>query len=292
MEKRISGHTGVMGLFGSPVGHSASPEMYNFCFQHDGLDYAYLAFDVKAGDMPETINTIRLLKMRGGNFTMPCKNIAAKLMDRLSPAAELTGACNAFVNEGDVLIGYITDGIGFVKNLKEHGIEVKGKKVLVLGAGGAATAIQVQLALEGTEEIRIFNRQDEFYDRALETQKKLKEKVPECRVTVDRLEDKEKLQKAVAEADILTNATAVGMKPDLHEETLIPKKWLRKDLAVADIVYNPEVTRMLEEAGEAGCQTIEGKGMMLWQGAENYLLFTGKEMPVEAYRQYLKTKTV
>ena len=120
-----------MGLFGSPVGHSASPEMYNFCFQHDGLDYAYLAFDVKAEDMPETINTIRLLKMRGGNFTMPCKNIAAKLMDRLSPAAELIGACNAFVNEEGVLTGYITDGIGFVKNLKEHGIEVKGKKVLV-----------------------------------------------------------------------------------------------------------------------------------------------------------------
>ena len=281
-----------MGLFGSPVGHSASPEMYNFCFQHDGLDYAYLAFDVKAEDMPETINTIRLLKMRGGNFTMPCKNIAAKLMDRLSPAAELIGACNAFVNEEGVLTGYITDGVGFVKNLKEHGIEVKGKKVLVLGAGGAATAIQVQLALEGTEEIHIFNRRDEFYDRALETQRKLKEKVPECRVTVDRLEDREKLQKAVAEADILANATIVGMKPDLHEETLIPKEWLRKDLVVADIVYNPEVTRMLKEAGEAGCQTIEGKGMMLWQGAENYLLFTGKEMPVEAYRQYLKTKTV
>ena len=210
-----------MGLFGSPVGHSASPEMYNFCFQHDGLDYAYLAFDVKAEDMPETINTIRLLKMRGGNFTMPCKNIAAKLMDRLSPAAELIGACNAFVNEEGVLTGYITDGVGFVKNLKEHGIEVKGKKVLVLGAGGAATAIQVQLALEGTEEIHIFNRRDEFYDRALETQRKLKEKVPKCRVTVDRLEDREKLQKAVAEADILANATIVGMKPDLHEETLI-----------------------------------------------------------------------
>ena len=147
MEKRISGYTGLMGLFGSPVGHSASPEMYNFCFQHDGLDYAYLAFDVKAEDMPETIKTIRLLKMRGGNFTMPCKNIGAKLMDRLSPAAQLVGACNAFVNEEGVLTGYITDGIGFVKNLKEHGVEVKGKKILVLGAGGAATAIQVQLAL-------------------------------------------------------------------------------------------------------------------------------------------------
>ena len=269
MEKRISGYTGLMGLFGSPVGHSASPEMYNFCFQHDGLDYAYLAFDVKAEDMPETIKTIRLLKMRGGNFTMPCKNIGAKLMDRLSPAAQLVGACNAFVNEEGVLTGYITDGIGFVKNLKEHGVEVKGKKVLVLG-GGAATAIQVQLAPQ---------MQDEFYERALVED-------PQCKVAV---EDKEKLQKAVAEADILANATIVGMKPDLHEETLIPKEWMRKDLVVADIVYNPEVTRMLKEAREAGCQTIEGKGMMLWQGAENYRLFTGKEMPVEAYKDAMRT---
>ena len=174
-------------------------------------------------------------------------------------------------------------------NLKEHGVEVKGKKVLVLGAGGAATAIQVQLALEGTEEIQIFNRQDEFYERALETRKKLEEKVPQCKVAVNRLEDKEKLQKAVAEADILANATIVGMKPDLHEETLIPKEWMRKDLVVADIVYNPEVTRMLKEAREAGCQTIEGKGMMLWQGAENYRLFTGKEMPVEAYKDAMRT---
>ncbi len=286
MEKRISGYTGLMGLFGSPVAHSASPEMYNFCFQHEGLDYAYLAFDVKAEDMSQTIESIRLLRMKGGNFTMPCKNIAAKLMDRLSPAAQLVGACNAFVNEEGVLTGYITDGIGFVKNLREHGVEVKGKKILVLGAGGAATAIQVQLALEGAEEISIFNRQDEFYDRALETRKKLKEKVPECKVTVDPLEDKEKLRKTVLEADILVNATTVGMKPELHEETLINKEWLRKKLVVADIVYNPEITRMLKEARETGCQTIEGKGMMLWQGAENYRLFTGKEMPVEDYQKF------
>lgn len=291
MEKRISGYTGLMGLFGSPVGHSASPEMYNFCFQHDGLDYAYLAFDVKAEDMPKVMDTIRLLKMRGGNFTMPCKNIGAELVDRLSPAAELVGACNAFVNEDGVLTGYITDGIGFVKNLRDHDVEVRGKKIVVLGAGGAATAIQVQLALEGTEEIHIFNRQDKFYERALETRKKLEDKMPECKVTVDRLEDKETLEKTVAKADILVNATVVGMKPDLHEETLIEKEWLRKELVVADIVYNPEITRMLKEAGEAGCLAIGGKGMMLWQGVENYRLFTGKEMPVKAYRDFLKRKT-
>ena len=151
MEKRISGHTGLMGLFGTPVGHSGSPAMYNFSFQHDGLDYAYMAFDVTEEEMPKAFEAIRLFKMRGGNFTMPCKNIAAELVDKLSPAAEIIGACNVFVNDDGVITGHITDGVGFVKNLELNGVPVKDKKVVVLGAGGAATAIQVQLALDGAD---------------------------------------------------------------------------------------------------------------------------------------------
>ena len=127
MEKRISGHTGLMGLFGTPVGHSGSPAMYNFSFQHDGLDYAYLAFDVTEEQMPKVFETIRLLNMRGGNFTMPCKNIAAELVDKLSPAAEIIGACNVFVNDNGVITGHVTDGVGFVKNLEVNGVDVKGK---------------------------------------------------------------------------------------------------------------------------------------------------------------------
>ena len=102
MEKRISGHTGLMALFGTPVGHSGSPAMYNFSFQHDDLDYAYLAFDVDVDGMEEAFKAIRLLNMRGGNFTMPCKNIAAQLVDKLSPAAQIIGACNVFVNENGI----------------------------------------------------------------------------------------------------------------------------------------------------------------------------------------------
>lgn len=132
MEKRISGHTGLMGLFGSPVGHSGSPAMYNFSFQHDGLDYAYLAFDVTEEEMPKAFEAIRLFNMRAGNFTMPCKNIAAKLVDKLSPAAEIIGACNAFVNDNGVITGYITDGVGFVKNLEINGVSVKDKRSLYL----------------------------------------------------------------------------------------------------------------------------------------------------------------
>ena len=197
MEKRISGHTGLMGLFGSPVGHSGSPAMYNFSFQHDGLDYAYLAFDVTEEEMPKAFEAIRLFNMRAGNFTMPCKNIAAKLVDKLSPAAEIIGACNAFVNDNGVITGYITDGVGFVKNLEINGVSVKDKKIVVLGAGGAATAIQVQLALDGAKEVNIFNIKDKFYERAEGTKAKLAEKCPDCVVTVEDLADKAKLEEEI-----------------------------------------------------------------------------------------------
>ena len=285
MEKRISGHTGLMGLFGTPVGHSGSPAMYNFSFQHDGLDYAYLAFDVTEEQMPKVFETIRLLNMRGGNFTMPCKNIAAELVDKLSPAAEIIGACNVFVNDNGVITGHVTDGVGFVKNLEVNGVDVKGKKTVVLGAGGAATAIQVQLALDGAKEVAIFNVKDKFFDRAEGTKDKLAEKCPECIVTVNDLEDKEKLAEAVNHCDIVINATTMGMKP--HDDiSLIDKSLYRKDLVVADTVYSPEKTKMILEAEEAGCKAIGGKGMLQQQGAVNYELFVGKKMPLEEYNKF------
>ncbi len=285
MEKRISGHTGLMGLFGTPVGHSGSPAMYNFCFEHDGLDYAYLAFDVNVEQMPKVIETIKLLNMRGGNFTMPCKNIAAELVDQLSPAAKIIGACNVFVNDDGVLTGHITDGVGFVKNLELNGVSVKDKKIVVLGAGGAATAIHVQLALDGAREVRIFNVRDEFFERAEGTREKLAEKCPNCNVTVEDLADKEKLAEAINHCDILVNGTIMGMKP-YEDVTLVDKSLFRKDLVVADTVYSPEKTKMILEAEEAGCKAIGGVGMLQQQGAVNYELFVGKKMPLEEYQKF------
>ena len=174
MEKRIKGTTGLLALIGSPVGHSGSPAMYNFSFQHYGLDYAYMAFDIKVDEVPRALDAMRLFKMRGCNVTMPCKNEVAKHMDELSPAARIIGAVNTIVNEDGKLVGHITDGVGFVRNLQEHGVEVKGKKMVVLGAGGAATAIQVQCALDGAKSISIFNPDDPFYERAEGTAAKLK----------------------------------------------------------------------------------------------------------------------
>lgn len=285
MEKRIDGHTGLLALFGTPVGHSGSPAMYNFSFQHDGINLAYLAFDVNIDQMPAAFEAVKLFNMRGGNFTMPVKNIAAELVDELSPAAKIIGACNTFVNENGKITGHITDGIGCVNNLKNHGVEVAGKKVVVMGAGGAATAIQVQLALEGAKEVHIFNIKDSFYERAEGTKAKLAEHCPEVVVTVDDLDDKEKLAAAVGAADILINGTIMGMKPN-DGVSLIDKSLFRKDLVVADAVYNPVKTKMILEAEEAGCLAIGGTGMLQQQGVANYKLFVGKDMPLAEFQKF------
>ena len=180
----------------------------------------------------------------------------------------------------------MTDGAGFIKNLSVNGVEVKGKKMVVLGAGGAATAIQVQAALDGAAEVAIFNRDDEFFERAEGTKAKLEKECPDVKVTVTKLEEADKLAEAVKACDILVNATSVGMKPQ-DGISLIDTALLREDLVVADTVYNPEKTQLILDAEAAGCaKAIGGKGMLLWQGALNYQLFTGKEMPVEEYQKF------
>lgn len=285
MEKRISGTTGLFTLLGSPVGHSGSPEMYNFSFQEQGLDYAYLAFDVKKAQMPEAIDALRLFKVRGSNVTMPCKGVAATLVDELSPAAKIVGAINVIVNDNGKLTGHITDGIGFVRNLKENGVDIAGKKLVVIGAGGAAAALQVQCALDGAKSLAIFNREDDFYANAENTQKKIKEAKPEVDVNVYHLEDQDKLKAEIEKADILVNATIVGMKP-LDGQSLVDPSYLRSDLVVADTVYNPLKTKLIEDAEALGCTVAPGKGMLLWQGDAAYTLFTGKAMPTAEYQAY------
>ncbi|MDR2023680.1 MAG: shikimate dehydrogenase [Hungatella sp.] len=285
MEKRISGKTGLLGLIGSPVGHSGSPAMYNYCFEKLGLDYAYLAFDIKVDEVEKAIDAIKTLRMRGCNVTMPCKNEAVKYMDELSPAARIIGAVNTIVNEDGKLIGHITDGQGFVDNLLDHGVEINGKKIIVCGGGGAAAAIQVQCALEGAREISIFNIKDAFFERTLQTAEKIRQEKPECIVNVYDIADIEKMREEMAASDILANATIVGMKPMDQESVVKDAAMFRPGLVVVDAVYNPKETKMLREAKAAGCTCIDGQGMLVWQGAEAFKLYTGQEMPVEEVKE-------
>lgn len=285
MEERISGHTGLLALIGSPVGHSGSPAMYNYSFRRLGLDYVYVAFDVKVDEVKDAVAAMRTFKMRGCNVTMPCKTEAVKYMDELSPAARIIGAVNTIVNDDGKLTGYITDGEGFVNNLKDHGIDIKGKKITVAGGGGAATAIQVQCALDGAREISIFNIRDAFFDRTLQTAEKIRTEVPGCIVNVYDIADVAKMTEEIASSDIFANATIVGMKPMEHESVVKDLSAFRPGLVVADAVYNPEETRLLREAKEAGCTCIGGKGMLLWQGVAAFKLYTGQEMPVEEVKE-------
>lgn len=285
MEKRISGKTGLLGLIGSPVGHSGSPAMYNYSFEKLGLDYTYLAFDIKVDEAAKAIDAMKTFHMRGCNVTMPCKNEAAKYMDELSPAARIIGAVNTIVNEDGKLIGHITDGQGFVDNLRDHGVEIAGKKITVCGGGGAATAIQVQCALEGAKEVSIFNIKDAFFERTIQTAEKIRQEMPECVVNVFDIADMEKMREEIASSDIFANATIVGMKPMDDESVVKDVTMFRPGLVVVDAVYNPKETRMLKEAKEAGCTCIDGQGMLVWQGAAAFKLYTGREMPVEEVKE-------
>lgn len=287
MEKRISGTTGLLGLIGSPVGHSGSPAMYNYSFDKLGLDYAYLAFDIKISEVKDFIAAMRTLHMRGVNVTMPCKTEVVKYMDELSEAAQIIGAVNTIVNEDGKLIGHITDGEGFVENLRDHGVEIKDKKITVAGGGGAATAIQVQCALSGAREISIFNIKDEFFQRTLDTAEKIRKSCLQCVVNVFDIADQAKMKEEIESSDIFANATIVGMKPMENESVVKDLSAFRKGLVVCDAVYNPKETKLLREAKEAGCTCITGEGMLVWQGAAAFKLYTGQEMPVEGVKELL-----
>ena len=286
----INGRTGFYALIGSPVGHSGSPAMYNYSFQKTGINDIYLAFDVPLSQTEEAVCALKALGCKGFNVTMPCKTRIAELVDELSDAAALIGASNTVVVKDQKLYGHNTDGIGFVRNLRENGAEVKNKVLTVLGAGGAATAIQVQSALEGAKKIYIFNRRDEFYTNAESTAEKIKSHIPGVEVCVYPLEDSRELYDKISKSHILVNATKAGMKP-LDEESLIQDTSVfRPELAVADAVYNPRKTRMIREAEEKGCRIVlGGTGMLLWQGAAAFHIFTGKQMPAEeVYEKFFR----
>lgn len=285
MEKWIDGRTRMLGLFGTPVSHSGSPAMYNFSFEHAGINYAYLAFDVTAKEMPKAISIMKMFNMRGANITMPCKGVAAQLVDKLTPAAELIGAVNTIVNDDGVLTGNNTDGAGYVANIRQYGVEPKGKTFTILGAGGAGTAIAVQVALDGAKEIRIFNPKDSFFANAEKMADKIMAKVPDCKVTVGDINDEDELKASINSSDILANATKVGMAPNVDETNIKDTSVFRDDLVVTDTVYNPTETKMLQDAKAKGSTVIGGQGMLVWQGAAAFKLYTGEDMDVEAVKK-------
>lgn len=282
--KQITGHTRLIGLLGSPVSHSISPMMHNEAFQQLGLDYVYLAFDVGTEDLESAVQGLRTMNVRGFNLTMPNKNAMCKLCDSLSPAAEIIGAVNTVVNDNGFLTGHNTDGIGYMRALRDAGHDIIGKKMTILGAGGAATSIFVQAALDGVSEISIFSRRSKFFERAKNIISILRERT-NCKIHLYDFENDSILRREISESVLLINATSVGMAPNVEQSIITDSSFFHKDLVVSDVIYNPRETKFLKLAREAGCQTQNGLYMLLYQGAEAFKLWTGEEMPVELIKE-------
>ncbi len=290
----VTGHTELVGLMAYPIRHTQSPTTHNLAYDKNGDDVIQLAFEVDNDSLEAAVNSIRALKMLGSNISMPNKTVVHKYLDEVDEAAQLCGAINTVVNtrdaEGNVtgyLKGYNTDGMGYWQGLKEEGIDFKGMKMVLIGTGGAATAIAVRGALDGIAEMHIFNIKDKFYDRGVEIVEKINNNT-NCKATMNDLGDKELLKKLMQEADLFCDATGVGMHP-LEDMSNIPDpSYFKKDLIVTDTVYAPRETVMMKQAKEAGCDKVyNGMSMMLFQALIAIELYTGKSTDVAYMKEQL-----
>lgn len=286
---QITGHTELIGLMAYPIRHSQSPATHNAAYEALGVDIVNLCFEVDAPELEDAIKGLRALKLRGSNISMPNKTIVHKYLDEISPAAKLCGAVNTVVNKDGYLIGHITDGVGYMESLADNQIDPIGKKVTIVGSGGAATAVQIQAALDGVAEMSIFARDDKFKSNAEDTVKKINENT-NCKAILYPLEDLDKLKEEMDSSYLFTNATGVGMKP-LEGISYIPdKSFFRPELIVTDVIYAPHMTKMLQMAKEAGCKIMNGQGMMLFQAIAAIELMLGQRVDSEYMKEKLGIK--
>jgi shikimate dehydrogenase len=276
----ISGKTRVCGVIGDPIEHTMSPVMHNAAFKELGLDYLYVPLRVKREELSKAVESMRALNIRGLNVTLPHKVAIISFLDELDPLARKIGAVNTIVNDDGVLTGYNTDATGFLQALLDKGVKPEGKTAVILGAGGASRAISFILA-ERDAYLVILNRLLEL-DWAEELAQRVS-KVSKKGVKALELNEKN-LEMVLEGADILINATSVGMSPDV-DETPVPTRLLKPGLIVFDIVYNPIQTRLLKEAETAGAQTIDGLDMLAWQGAIAFEKWTGRKAPLDLMKK-------
>jgi shikimate dehydrogenase len=268
---RISGNTRVVGLFGLPVAHTLSPVMQNAAFSHCNLDYCYIPFTVQPKDLGNGIDAIRALNLCGANLTIPHKEAAIPFLDRLDEEARLIGAVNTITHTGGVLAGYNTDGKGFVTALRERGIHLEGKNALIIGAGGASRAVGYYLS-RSARALHIYNRTP---GKAESLASFLSGQTGNTHVLRDL--------SSLSAYDVIVNATPLGM----HAEDPLPLDpgLLNDSQAVCDLIYHK--TPLLVQAEQKGCRTADGLGMLLWQGALAFELWTGMPAPVEVMRTAL-----
>jgi shikimate dehydrogenase len=270
----ISGKTGLLALIGHPVGHSLSPAMHNAAFAADGLDFVYVCLDVDPDELPAAVRGLEALKLRGFNVTMPHKRAMIPLVDELDEEARISGAVNTVVIEDSRLRGFNTDGSGMVMACQEVGIELSGKSVLLLGAGGAAAAIAVALDNAGIGELHIANR-------TVERAAHLRDKLHGTGIKRLAVHPFDALEKTVPDAEIVINATPLGMKQD--DPMPVPSGYVQKSRVFCDAVYRPGTqTPLVRMARERGVTAVAGARMLLYQGVLAQQLWTGREPNVDA----------
>ena len=281
---KINGYTRLAAVVANPIKHSISPFIHNSAFEATNTNGVYLAWEVDATELAETVANIRRYQMYGINLSMPYKEQVIAYLDQLSEEACLIGAVNTVVNREGTLIGYNTDGKGFFKSLPSF--KISRKRLVLLGAGGAAKAILAQAILDGVSQISVFVRSS-----SIEKTRPYLEKIQNAtgfRVDLFALEDVQDLQDSITKADLLVNATSVGM--DGFSQPIPTSIVLPEKLLVADVIYQPFETPFLKWAKNQGNQSINGLGMLLYQAAEAFELWTGKEMPTDQIWELLKQK--
>ncbi len=268
---QISGRTKITGIFGYPVEHTLSPAMHNAAFKALGLDYCYVPFPVHPDYLKDAVKAIRALNLCGVNVTVPHKEKVMALLDEINEEASFIGAVNTLVNSEGRLIGYNTDGKGFMQSLIESGISVEGKDILIIGAGGASRAISYYLS-QKTKTLYLYNRNKNRAEKLIYDLKKIRNNV----TLIENISSIERFH-------IIINATPLGLKKE--DPLPFDTSLLRAEQTVCDLIYKK--TRLLEEASKKGCATLDGLGMLLWQGLFAFELWTGKKPQVEVMRNAL-----
>lgn len=272
----------LVGAFGDPIAENPTGVMQEAAFAALGLRWRYQLIEVHQGDLEAAIHGIRAMNFRGINLTIPHKVAVIQYLDRLSPEAELIGAVNTVVREGDQLVGYNTDGKGFLRSIVEDaGVDPAGKRVVFLGAGGAARAMTVELALAGAAHITIVNRS---LTRGEELARLLADRTPAEAQFVPW----QAAYPVPARTDVLVNATSIGLFPNVAETPAVDMASIRQDLLVCDVIPNPPQTTFLRAAAARGAVTLDGLGMLVYQGAIGFQMWTGLQAPVAVMRRALE----
>ncbi len=278
----LSGKTKVYGIFGDPIAHSLSPAMQNHAFRHYEIDAAYVPFHVLPEDLESAVDSIRVLGIAGVNVTVPHKEKIIPFLDQIDPATQLIGAVNTVVNNDGVLTGYNTDASGFMRSLRvSMEFDPLGKKIVILGAGGACRAVSVALAFAGVHSVVIANRHPE---RAENLVRGLQPHFQDVRLTATGYEQQNYFT-ALAEADLVVNATSVG----LHGESLsfLPLEDIKGSAFIYDMIYSLSKTTLIKKAHEMNLRSDDGLSMLAAQGEDAFALWTGVQPAPGFMRDFL-----